>query len=821
MHGKYRSHLTVGLLVTFLLLANLGPVLILDTMFQYSDVVYSKSVNQSTLLTYTPHTPITINGDQNFSETALVEGWVGDGSIESPFEINGLEIDRAGGIGHCINISNTRVNFTIRFCNFTGASVGIGSGIYLNNVSFGTLSNNTCYSNRYGIYLIDSSFDTVENNTCTSNVHGIHMYNSDFNTVSDNDCTGNSNYGILQYYCDSNTISRNVCNNNGIDGIHAEEAVSNNIFRNTCNGNGQDGINVIYHPRGNNLSNNTCNANNYYGIIFDNDHNNIIPAIVANNTCRNNEYGIQFMGVFTDIVNNVLADNLIYGFELSCGESSLEYNIIERSDICFYAFSMGYCTVSFNKIKETRCGFWLESCDENSISHNSITESEEYGIILYSGSRNNIFLNDIVVDLDVYEPLWWTGIHLDSNVGDTNVTLNRLERGVGYYIDSETISDNDVGLSNIIDRNFYDDYEGYDNNEDGIGDTPYDIPGNAANIDANPLVYSPFAPKWAEPPTDQVLDYWNQPFYYDLNATAPSPISWQVNDTSQFEIDITGVIQSIIDLPVDEYGLRVTVMNIYGISISGVFQLTIQEITPPQWIVGPADVVLDFGMGLDYGLIATDQSGIITWIINDTINFNLSVTQLNVTGYENGWHLLHITNATILPTGIYTLNVSVIDPYGNRLFGIFAITILPQYDSTQPIWIVPPLNETLETGRSFIQRLGAWDESGIHHWWLNDSTYFTIDEDGVVRNVTSLEAGIYPLEVRAYDPFDNYCSAVFVITVLEPTPTTSTSSTSTPITTTDGISQNGFDPLIILAIVGSTAFTIIAVAVLVLYKKRS
>ncbi|MFW9869564.1 MAG: nitrous oxide reductase family maturation protein NosD [Candidatus Thorarchaeota archaeon] len=814
MHRK-GIYLVVGSFVFILLLMPISPVL----KTPFSTTFHSNIESSRSILAYTPHTPISIDGDNNFSQTALSEGWDGDGSSEYPYEIVCLEIDRAGGIGHCINITNTRVNFTIQSCNLTGASIGSGAGIYLNNVSYGVLRNNTCSSNRIGIYLIGSHINTLANNTCTSNVHGIYMYDSDYNTIADNDCTGNSNYGMYQNYCDSNIFSRNSCVSNGIDGIHAEEADQNTFTKNTCNGNGQDGIDVLNHPHGNILSNNTCNANNYYGIRFFNDYNDMIPAIVANNTCVSNDYGIRSLGIRTTFTHNVLLDNFI-GFEIDGDESVFSYNTITQNDVGFSANMMSYCIFSHNTIEVFNEGFWIMYGDDNIISHNSII-SERFGIDLEYGSGNNIFLNDIIVDYDSWDPYFWVGIYLGSMTGDTNVTLNRIERGYDYLPDTVTIRDQNTGSSNFIDRNFYDDYGGSDADDDGVGETSYVIPGNAGNVDLHPLVYSPFAPEWIDLPIDQVLDYWDQPFYYDLDATAPSPITWQVNDTSQFSIDSSGVVQSIVDLPVDQYGLRIIVTNIYGVSISKVFQLTVQEITPPEWIVGPIDIVLELGESVDVGLIATDQSGIILYAINDTINFNLSVTQLNVTGYQNGWHLLHITNDTILPTGRYTINVSVSDPYGNVLVGILSILIHPLQDSTPPIWIVEPLDETIESTTSFVQRLGAWDESGIHHWWLNDSLYFIIDESGVIRNATILENGVYYLEVRAYDPFDNYCSAVFVITIIEHTPSTTTITSTAPSTTTTSVTQNGFDPLIPLGIFGSATLAAIALIFVVLSKKKN
>jgi hypothetical protein len=86
----------------------------------------------------TPHGAITIDGDANFSDTALIEGWPGDGSPENPYIIDGLDIDLGNEDGHCIMINNTRVSFTISNCNLTGAGlesvIDIGGGISLENV---------------------------------------------------------------------------------------------------------------------------------------------------------------------------------------------------------------------------------------------------------------------------------------------------------------------------------------------------------------------------------------------------------------------------------------------------------------------------------------------------------------------------------------------------------------------------------------------------------------------------------------------------------------------------------------------------------------
>ncbi|MFW9811989.1 MAG: DUF1565 domain-containing protein, partial [Candidatus Thorarchaeota archaeon] len=112
------------------------------------------------------HDPITIDGNANFLNTALLEGWPGDGSPENPFIIDRLEIDLGGAHDRCISISNTRVSFIISNCNLTGAYYGIS----LENVTNAKLVNNTCSSNTIvGIELRDSYLNTIVNNICSNN----------------------------------------------------------------------------------------------------------------------------------------------------------------------------------------------------------------------------------------------------------------------------------------------------------------------------------------------------------------------------------------------------------------------------------------------------------------------------------------------------------------------------------------------------------------------------------------------------------------------------------------------------------------------------
>ncbi|MHA2003923.1 MAG: right-handed parallel beta-helix repeat-containing protein [Candidatus Thorarchaeota archaeon] len=348
-YGVSRRILSLTLLMFLLALAaNMIPVKDLDTIARQSTTVVSNPERKGMLVAGIPHGPIAIDGDANFSDTALLEGWDGDGSPENPYIIEELDIDLDGGVGRCIMITNTRVSFIIRNCNLTGASgywesmdsVYGGAGIYLENVNNGELFNNTCTSNSLeGIGLRDSISNIVANNTCNSNNdRGISLYNSDFNAVMNNTCTDNTFIGIHLWYSNSNTVTDNTCTSSALEGIDLWQSISNTVANNFCNNNGF-GIS-LYHSNSNTVFNNTCLSNEIgielvdsefntvsdntcnsnrrehiwwgSGIRLDDSHYNT----VANNTCTNNMIGIYLIYRYAHsntVANNTCNNNLYTG----------------------------------------------------------------------------------------------------------------------------------------------------------------------------------------------------------------------------------------------------------------------------------------------------------------------------------------------------------------------------------------------------------------------------------------------------------------------------------------------------------------------------
>ncbi|MFX1539796.1 MAG: hypothetical protein ACFFBX_03350, partial [Promethearchaeota archaeon] len=255
--------------------------------------------------------------------------------------------------------------------------------------------------------------------------------------------------------------------------------------------------------------------------------------------------------------------------------------------------------------------------------------------------------------------------------------------------------------------------------------------------------------QWVQTPSDQLHEF-GYHFRYDLNATSFANIdSWWVNDTSNFSIDSQGVITNATALSIGSYGLKVRVNDTSGDFRFADFLVTVQDTTPPVWITEPTNQMVELGGTLDYQLAAWDASGIDSWIINDTVHFNIG---------SNG----RVTSIGTLAFRVYWLQVCVNDTLNQVLTGTFAVIV---QDTTPPTWTVTPSNQIIQYGTPFSYQLHATDLSGIHHWSINDTTHFIIDNSGLIMNNTILLPGTYHLLVSAYDSRNNFCTAIFTVTV--------------------------------------------------------
>ncbi|MFX1264343.1 MAG: nitrous oxide reductase family maturation protein NosD [Promethearchaeota archaeon] len=86
-------------------------------------------------------------------------------------------------------------------------------------------------------------------------------------------------------------------------------------------------------------------------------------------------------------------------------------------------------------------------------------------------------------------------------------------------------------------------------------------------------------------------------------------------------------------------------------------------------------------------------------------------------------------------------------------------------DNTSPLWTVQPSDQLIELGERLDYSVLATDPLGIEKYWVNDTTNFNIDSTGRITDRDFLALGTFGLELRAYDPFDNFCTASIQIVV--------------------------------------------------------
>ena len=419
------------------------------------------------------------------------------------------------------------------FCNNTIENSRYGNGIYLQFSKSNDITGNRLSNNEYGIILYASDLNIIKNNwgqgpiinKCRKNIiegnnfSGVHFWgNSNNNFVIDNNI-----WGSIQDYGNNNNIIGNIISGGteqiGIDlhtgsgnhyisnntflncGLQVCYSYNNTIINNTVNGKpliylenksdknlnvdaGQivlvrcenviisnltitnvcvgvllwesnnciiSGNNIFYSKSGiyvgdyskNNIIINNTIMDNYYGILLWEYSNR---NVIVNNYLSNKSVGIKLYYTFNNIIaGNSIISNYYYGLELYFSDNN---------------------TISGNNIDKTNNkGISLRDSYNNTITGNLISNNGEIGIKLYANIKNKIYYNNF---------------------------LNNTDNSYDGYINTWYNINKSLG-------NYWDDYTGNDSNGDGVGDTPYFIPGGN-NEDKYPLMEL-----WMSTPPDKPI----------------------------------------------------------------------------------------------------------------------------------------------------------------------------------------------------------------------------------------------------------------------------------------------------------------------------
>ncbi len=315
---------------------------------------------------YTPHNPIRIDGDGEFTAPNGVTG--GSGSPTDPFIIEGWEINASADRG--IFIINTQAHFYIRDVYVHSGSMDTpeNDGISIQHSENGRIENCSLSHNQMGISVSGSKI-AIRNNTFTSNgvaVSGRTLEEARTNIVtSDNMVNGRPihfhkdgtelviiggsmgqllilNYtnvrvsslyidhtssGISIAYAENVIVDDNEITNSTI-GISLSMVTNAGIYSNMLYNNGA-GITAAYLDNST-VAGNTVALNSYCGIILDKTNDSFVRnnhiyenhaglciehtrnVTIAYNTIEDNEYGVAYDAPMSMLVHhNNFIDNTI------------------------------------------------------------------------------------------------------------------------------------------------------------------------------------------------------------------------------------------------------------------------------------------------------------------------------------------------------------------------------------------------------------------------------------------------------------------------------------------------------------------------------
>ena len=245
-------------------------------------------------------------------------------------------------------------------------------------------------------------------------------------------------------------------------------------------------------------------TNNSAGIFVNRSCN----CTIADNSVHDNQYGIYLTNAsYCMVLDNSAQYNTLYAIDLiNSTHTSVGNNIASHGDYCGIALYRSQYNLIWNN---TACynqgcaGILLYSeCYNNVVLNNVITNNGEYGgILLFSECGNNsIALNEVSDNVGVYggvsmyscdpgnaivgnricnnEPYGMLLMYAAENLIYDNALMNNInvrdDGNLNRWNRTPFPADNIMG-GQSLGGNWWSNYQGFDNDSDGFGDTPHSI----------------------------------------------------------------------------------------------------------------------------------------------------------------------------------------------------------------------------------------------------------------------------------------------------------------------------------------------------------
>jgi hypothetical protein len=289
-------------------------------------------------------------------------------------------------------------------------------------------------------------------------------------------------------------------------------------------------------------------------------------------------------------------------------------------------------------------------------------------------------------------------------------------------------------------------------------------------------------PPTMEVPGNKTIEYKIDNLNALFNASDPSGLdNWTINDTTNFEINSTGWVVNISSLNLATYYINVSVNDTIGNANETLFQIDVTDTTQPTFD-NINNISIYTNQSVQGWYNASDHDAVDSWMINDTVNFNI-----NNTGY--------LSNVTTLSVGTYFINVTINDSSNNPASYNVNVTVNVEIDYISPfINITQPFpNNTNQSDNTLDIEYVFTDETGMDSCWYSNDTYainLSLGSGGTCVNITNITwaEGNHNVTIYVNDTQNNlnFTSISFEIDTIAPAvnitePLNNTNTTDTQI----------------------------------------
>ena len=265
-------------------------------------------------------------------------------------------------------------------------------------------------------------------------IKGIHFANAGYSSMND--------YAALKIIDATGVVIENNNFNNTFFAIHVANSTHSLISNNTIRGNDKS-----EHLSGNGIHLWKC-----------------ADMQVENNSIQGHRDGIYFEFVTQSTIQNNLSEkNIRYGLHFMFSSNDNYFNNTFRNNGAGVAVMYSHkVKMEGNKFEmnwgPSSYGILLKDISDSYIQHNTFFKNS-VGIHMEGSSR-------IDVSKNIFKENGWA-LKVQASCDDNNFFLNN------FFGNSFDVGTNGSLVLNKFYNNYWDKYEGYDLNKDGIGDVPY------------------------------------------------------------------------------------------------------------------------------------------------------------------------------------------------------------------------------------------------------------------------------------------------------------------------------------------------------------